>query len=139
MCGASEEIVNHLFVECIFLKDTSGITLKELKIHNVWTREQIDDFFQRWIVKKENREEIPCFICWEVWKHMNQIIFKNVVPSLGRVCTSILQDLGEFKVVQEYNKLRIDRPPILDWDLAVGFFDGASQEMGKKCGAGAIL
>jgi ribonuclease HI len=27
----------------------------------------------------------------------------------------------------------------LDWDLAVGFFDGASRYMGKKCGAGAVL
>jgi len=33
----------------------------------------------------------------------------------------------------------IGRPPILDWDLAVGFFDGASQCKGNKCGAGAIL
>lgn len=30
-------------------------------------------------------------------------------------------------------------PPILDWDLAVGFFDGASQERGEKCGVVAVL
>jgi ribonuclease HI len=28
---------------------------------------------------------------------------------------------------------------MLDWNLAVGFFDGASQCDGSKCGAGAIL
>jgi ribonuclease HI len=28
---------------------------------------------------------------------------------------------------------------LLDWNLAVGFFDGASQCEGSKCGAGAIL
>jgi len=39
----------------------------------------------------------------------------------------------------EIKKLRLDKPFLLDLDLAVGFFDGASQEMGKKCGAGAVL
>jgi ribonuclease HI len=47
--------------------------------------------------------------------------------------------LEKFKVVQEIKELRLDRPPILDWDLAMGFFDGASKELGKKCGTGAIL
>jgi ribonuclease HI len=28
---------------------------------------------------------------------------------------------------------------LLFWDLAVGFFDGASQERGEICGAGAVL
>jgi hypothetical protein len=89
--------------------------------------------------KKDNREEIPSYICWEVWKHKNIIIFENDFPSLGRVCSCILQVLGEYKLVQKLKKLRIDRPPCLDLDLVVGFFDGASQDLGKKCGARDVL
>jgi len=55
------------------------------------------------------------------------------------VCNCILQDLGELKVSQVTKLRRIDRPPILEWDLAVGFFDGASQDKGTKCGVGALL
>jgi hypothetical protein len=87
-----------MFLDCRFLKDIWGSISKELKILNVWIGGHIEDFFQRWIVKKENREEITCFICWEVWKHRNLIIFENVVPSLGRVCTSILQDWKNLKL-----------------------------------------
>jgi hypothetical protein len=89
--------------------------------------------------EKKNREEIPCFIYWEVWKQRNLIIFENFIPNFFRVYTCILRDLRDFKAVEVYKKRRIDRPPILDWDLAVEFFDGASQEMGKKCGAGTVL
>jgi len=31
------------------------------------------------------------------------------------------------------------RPPLLDNSLAVGFFDGASQDRGSKCGARVVL
>jgi hypothetical protein len=86
-----------------------------------------------------NWKEIPCYICWEIWKHRNLVIFEEHPPTLVRVCNSILQDLGEIKKSQPTQLSRIDRPPILDWDLAVGFFDGASQDKGAKCGAGAIL
>jgi hypothetical protein len=34
---------------------------------------------------------------------------------------------------------RIDRPLVLDWELTIGFFDGASQERGAKCGEGTII
>jgi len=43
--------------------------------------------------------------------------------------------LGEQKFAQVTNHKRIDRPPIIDWDLVVWFFDGESQERGSECGA----
>jgi ribonuclease HI len=42
----------------------------------------------------------------------------------------------KYRIAQHH---RITRPPFLDWNLAVGFFDGASQCEGSKCGARAIL
>jgi hypothetical protein len=51
----------------------------------------------------------------------------------------IFQDMGETKRSTSSKVCRVDRPPLLDWDMAVGFFDGASQDMGSKCGAGAVL
>jgi len=87
LCGNNEENVSHLFVECSF-------TCKNR------------------IKKRENWKEIHYFICWEVWKHRNLVIFEDSPPNRIRVCNSILQDLGETKVSYSIKVNRIDRPPI---------------------------
>jgi len=46
---------------------------------------------------------------------------------------------GKTKNILSVQHDRITRPPLLDWNLAVGFFYGASQCERTKCGAGAIL
>jgi hypothetical protein len=51
----------------------------------------------------------------------------------------IFQDMGETKRSTSSKVWRVDRPHLLDWDMAVGFFYGVSQDMGSKCGARAIL
>jgi ribonuclease HI len=95
--------------------------------------------FENWLKKRENCKELPGYICWEVWKHINLAIFEDHPINRVNVCNNILQDLGEVKVTKYSKVSRIERPPLLDWDLAVGFFDGASQERGTKCGAGAVI
>jgi hypothetical protein len=119
LCGNNEENVSHLFVECSFTKDIWSTIQKELKLESAWEGGKIVDCLQNWIRKRENWKEIPCFICWEVWKHRNLVIFEDRPPNRVRVCNSILQDLGETKVSYSTKVSRIDRPPILDWDLAV--------------------
>ena len=44
-----------------------------------------------------------------------------------------------YKTWEKTRKYRITRPPLSDWNLAVGLFDGASQCKGSKWGGGAIL
>jgi hypothetical protein len=67
------------------------------------------------------------------------VIFEDHTPYLVRFCNRILQDLREIKYTQIVQPIRIARPPLLEWNLAVGFFDGASQCKGQKCGVGVIL
>jgi hypothetical protein len=139
LCGISEETMSHLFVECSFIKGIWQSILKELKLVSTWEGGQIVDCLQNWIRKKENWKEIPCFICWEVWKHRIWLYLKIFLLIWSEYATCILQDLGELKVAQFTKNRRIDRPPILDWDLAVGFFYGASQDKGTKCGAWSFI
>jgi hypothetical protein len=47
--------------------------------------------------------------------------------------------MGETKFSYAAKGSRIDRPPLLDWDMTMGFFHGASQERGTKCGAGEMI
>jgi hypothetical protein len=95
LCGISEENSNHLFVECRFTKDIWINILKKLRIESSWEGEKIGDCYENWIKKKENWKELPGFLCWEVWKQRNLVIFEGRPISKEKVCNSILQDLGE--------------------------------------------
>jgi len=75
LCGENEETMNHLFVECHFAKDIWTLILKELKLNRFWVGGQIIECFQFWIRKMEYWKEIPCYVCWEIWKHENMVIF----------------------------------------------------------------
>jgi hypothetical protein len=59
--------------------------------------------------------------------------------SLSRVCNRILQDMGEIAKFLSVKSQVITRPPLPDWNMVDGFFDGASQTWGVRCGVGAIL
>ena len=50
------------------------------------------------------------------------------------MCNSILQDMGETYTHKVDKGSKIDRPPFLDWDLTVGFFDGAHKKEEKNVG-----
>jgi hypothetical protein len=104
----------HLFVECRFIKGIWKTISKELNLVNPWDGDHIANYFHNWLKKKENGNEIPCFICWEVWKQINLVIFEDLPPNLVKVSNCILQDLGELKFSQCLKIRRIDRPPILD-------------------------
>ena len=67
------------------------------------------------------------------------IIFENQNLSLLRVCNQVLQDMGEFIKVQSVQSQRLVHPPLLEGNLVIGVFDGALQNGGEKCGAGALL
>jgi len=58
---------------------------------------------------------------------------------MSRVCNRIFQDMGETKRLTSSKVSMVDRPPLLDWNMAVGFFDGASQDMVSKCGVEDVL
>jgi ribonuclease HI len=139
LCGTQEENLKHLFVDCIFTKNIWATILLELKIDSVWEGEQVDVCCENWIKKKENCKEVPGFICWEVWKHKNLAIFEDHPINRVTVCNRILQDLGEVTGSKCTKVSRIERSPFLVGDWPVGFFDGASQERGTKCGAGAVI
>jgi hypothetical protein len=113
LCGTNEENTNYLFVDCSFTKNIWFIVQKELKLESRWEGEKIVDYFENRLKKKENWEgekivdyfenrlkkkenwkELPGYLCWEVWKHRNLVIFEGRPLNRDKVCNSILQDLG---------------------------------------------
>jgi hypothetical protein len=50
-----------------------------------------------------------------------------------------MQGLGEIEKDHSIQSQRIAHPPLLEGNLAVGFFYGASENGGVSCGAGLVL
>lgn len=51
----------------------------------------------------------------------------------------VAKSYGELHKEKVNQKVRNPRTPSLNNDMPIGYFDGASQEVGMKCGVGAIL
>jgi hypothetical protein len=90
LCGNKEENVKHLFVDCDFTKDIWYNIQKKLKCKGFWEGGQIAECFHNWVKKKDNIKEFSSFICWEIWKHRNLVIFEDRLPNRVRVCNNIL-------------------------------------------------
>ena len=123
-----------------FSKYVYGRSKKFSKLYNV-------GIFRLWMnVKKygniggqKNWREVPCFVCWEIWKHKNSILFEGQSKSVWKVISKAASSYGEFHNEKVSNQVRNPRSPILNNTMPFGFFDGASQEAGMKCGARAVL
>jgi hypothetical protein len=77
LCKESEESLLHLFGDCSFIKNIWKTITKELKLVNSWQGGIFENSLLNWTKKKENWNEMPCLICWEVWKHKNLLIFEG--------------------------------------------------------------
>jgi hypothetical protein len=70
----------------------------------------------------------------EIW------LFFRIKACLFLGCaTRVMLDLGEMEKVHTVHSQRIVRPPLLEGNLVVGFFYGASQNGGFSCGVGVVI
>jgi hypothetical protein len=58
------------------------------------------------------------------------VIFEDHPPNLVRVCSRILQNLGELEIPKDTKSNRVVRPPLLDCNMAVGFLMGHHKTWG---------
>jgi hypothetical protein len=86
LCAEREESINHLMVECFFTKEVWKSILIVFKIQKDWGFGQLSDCFQDWLKEMNYMKELPCYICWEIWRHRNLIIFEDHNVSLNIVC-----------------------------------------------------
>jgi hypothetical protein len=75
MCGEGEETINHLMVYFPFTKEVWKYLLNVLKFQRFLECGQLRECFQAWNKVKDHWLELPCYICWEVWRQRNLIIF----------------------------------------------------------------
>jgi hypothetical protein len=136
LCLQGGEFVYHLMVQCSFVQLVWKEVLSHLKLRFDWNLQQLDSCFRVWIVITP--KVLTCFICWQMWLHMNAMIFEGVKVFVRVVCFQVLALLEEFQVVKG-SKARQNNPPSFLMDIPTRWFDGLSQHWNSKCGVGGVI
>ena len=79
MCNRETKSVDHLLIHCQFTKKV----WKEIKKKRIKENTKVVfSILKNHFLKLDNRgnvwKELPCFICWEIWKHRNGMIFEEI-------------------------------------------------------------
>jgi hypothetical protein len=67
--------MNHLMVNCPIKKEVWKFILNFIKSQKKWDGGELSENFQIWMKKEDKWSELPCYICWEIWRQRNHIIF----------------------------------------------------------------
>ncbi|XP_021837964.2 uncharacterized protein [Spinacia oleracea] len=92
--GVGEESLEHLFRDCELVKRIWAMSQLGLRVEdrgvpiNLWVRNYMRYF---WKCEHECDEKLIGFLStlWSVWKHRNDVIFKNVPPNPGLIVQNI--------------------------------------------------
>jgi hypothetical protein len=83
VCKGEDETADHIFLGCTFVRnfwETIG-----------WRPEGIAKVTELWKtqvpprVHKKAAHPLILFCCWEIWQHRNDVVFRGLEPSVGRL------------------------------------------------------
>lgn len=125
LCKVEAESVYHLLVHCSFTKLLWQVASRNCNIAPRWSSSSMSLCFKDWIKNVKSWCELPCFICWELWKHRNKILFedkpKNAVK-VGLLALSAYKELFKGGKSKERVVLSLFFNHL--WVWPIGMFDG---------------
>lgn len=104
-----------------------------------WQGNHITEAFLNWISGGARLRNLPFHVCRYIWLARNSIIFRDNFITPLQIANKVQAYWNEGPRQNSPHKTRIIQPPSFKHDMAFGYFDGASQDGGNKCGVGAIL
>lgn len=141
LCKGEEETSLHLFLKCPFSTQAWRIVSTMLASSYSWQGTSIEEAWKFWVQNPSNKriKALPRIITRGIWIARNSAIFKSKDSIPNIVVAKSLAILAHFP--QE----KVSRPPrnVMEeqvnqnrpWD----FFDGASKDLGVRCGGGGVL
>ena len=139
LCFEEVETMDHLMVQCFFSKKLWEELRNIIWFPLIWGSLNVINNFdsqrrgaKRWL-------ELPCFICLDIWKQRNVILFENKGYFFWKVVTRV-KSLFSFYVKEEKQSTRrIPQPPSFNFLRPSRFFNGSSQERDWIYGVGSVL
>ena len=105
----------------------------------IWHGRHITQAFRNWIIGDSKLRNIPFHVCRFIWLARNSFIFRNAYSTPLQIVNKVQLIWNEGPKQFKKKSSRIIQQPTFLHDISVGYFDGASQDGGTKCGVGAIL
>lgn len=87
----------------------------------------MEECFRVWFKGVKEWRKLPCYVCWELWKHKNALLFEGKTTLVWMVVSKISRWFGELRKEKARKNMRLLRLPTLNYTMLVGSFDGASQ------------
>lgn len=136
ICKQQLESVSHLFFEC---KPVLGFweLISRWAGYPSWSPQSQTQAFDFWGSKGAGIKALPFYVCWEVWRSRNNMLFNEGLWDPHRMYRRILVWLQTPSASDEIIKDLSIRYRPHEVNIPALFFDGAQQE--GVCGCGAWL
>jgi hypothetical protein len=91
ICKAAEETADHIFSAWTFAHsfwasigwNPAGVA----KVTEIWNTQTPPR------IAKNVRHPLLLFLCWEVWKHRNDVVFRGLPPSIARLTSACKESI----------------------------------------------
>lgn len=98
-----------------------------LRFSQVWGLDSFEVDFLKWYKNATNHKILPSFICWDIWKTENYVIFEDKLVNLVTNCLNLLSIYRDFSLA----KVKVKMPKrVKKHQISLGetiYFDRATQ------------
>jgi hypothetical protein len=139
LCKTEGETTQHLFIDCLYIKEVWTKVSRIMKQHFRWIDHSLEQAWRDWWENKELKayKLLPLLIIWGVWLVRNEVIFKEAFLAPEKTTLKSLAILSSYLPTEGRVKTRSIREVTIDKTKSWVFFYGASQNY--RCGGGGIL
>ena len=82
LCGHGDEDCDHLFLFCPFAAQVwskLGMDVQNCEVQTIWTVPHPAT------IPARHFDSFLLLVCWNIWKHRNEVVFRNLPPSHERL------------------------------------------------------
>ena len=83
LCTQNSETIDHVFVFCRFAQNVWNEVTNILHFPFYWSNLSVEVCFFLWEINSGIHTNMPLFVLWGIWGHMNIIIFEEVEVNIN--------------------------------------------------------
>ena len=101
LCSSNEENVNHMFINCSFVKNVRVVLSQHYNIAFPWCAQKLDKNLNSWYKQKREFSFLPVFYIWNLLLCRNAFVFDGENSNVDLVCHRMKELIASFQ--RHYN------------------------------------